>query len=743
MSVTSGFFNSLNGDRKYNAEQMSSIFDGIINDGVFQSIGTAFSVKAVEGNNIQVGIGRAWFNSAWVFNDSILPITLEDAELVVNRIDAVVIEINHNTDVRSGSIKVVKGTPASEAQRPELTKNEYVNQYPLAYIYRKADSTVVNQADITSMIGTEECPYVNGILEVQTIDNIVAQWGDQWVQWFKERTAESDAEADQAEKEWAQWFADTVSKNEADASKWMTELKADFESWFNEIKLVLEPETAQKLAEGIANLNLRLETLMKERFLYDNVLDSSGEPVQDSNGLNVEGRVRFGSSNDQKQNVLIVYPKQNEDPYKVGDILTTARTDLGDKWLLCNGEAISRTKYPKLSELYPITLENSLEPKDNMSGGGAGISISKNGVVFSRKDSLYISSSDPKYWNRQVLVRERSGRGVTTSEVATVYATEGKFSKCVFMNNQYVFPCTESTTKTNLNTRRLVLYNATAINATISSKITILNNIQDSNQQTYPTDASYLNGKYVILINEGDSLSSINYASIVYADSFSSTASNWTKKQIWSSNSTYTNPKSLIFENGYYSFIGVVFSSGYKLRFAYSNELGTGWKFKNLYSVTPGPSSFEGYSPSLKYINGKYLIISHYEQNNRVSLRLSICDSVEGDWGHIDIYEYDGTAGGYSSGITYGGGYYAAIGLYRDEKETAYVRLSYSTDLYSGWKFLDLPSEYGNTPIDIVYWNGLFYGLTNNKTFIFDIKSINVPEISLSDKTYTYIKALE
>ena len=38
MSVTSGFYNGLSHDRKYNAVQMSSLFDGIINDGIFQSI---------------------------------------------------------------------------------------------------------------------------------------------------------------------------------------------------------------------------------------------------------------------------------------------------------------------------------------------------------------------------------------------------------------------------------------------------------------------------------------------------------------------------------------------------------------------------------------------------------------------------------------------------------------------------------------------------------------------------------
>ena len=34
MSLTSGFYNSLDGDRTYNAEQMSELFDGIINDGI-------------------------------------------------------------------------------------------------------------------------------------------------------------------------------------------------------------------------------------------------------------------------------------------------------------------------------------------------------------------------------------------------------------------------------------------------------------------------------------------------------------------------------------------------------------------------------------------------------------------------------------------------------------------------------------------------------------------------------------
>ena len=46
MSFTYGFYNSKNHDRTYNAEQMSSIFDGLIEDGIYESIGGAFLVKS-------------------------------------------------------------------------------------------------------------------------------------------------------------------------------------------------------------------------------------------------------------------------------------------------------------------------------------------------------------------------------------------------------------------------------------------------------------------------------------------------------------------------------------------------------------------------------------------------------------------------------------------------------------------------------------------------------------------------
>jgi hypothetical protein len=113
MGVTYGFYNSINGDRKYNATQMSSIFDGIIKDGVFLSIGEALIVSSETGMTVSVGIGRAWFNHTWTNNDAEILLTVPQSELILNRIDAVVLEVNSGDDVRANSIKIVKGVPSS------------------------------------------------------------------------------------------------------------------------------------------------------------------------------------------------------------------------------------------------------------------------------------------------------------------------------------------------------------------------------------------------------------------------------------------------------------------------------------------------------------------------------------------------------------------------------------------------------------------------------------------------------
>lgn len=250
MSVSSGFFNSLNGDRKYNAAQMSAIFDGLIIDGVFASIGTAFAVKAAGGLTVNVGIGKAWFDHTWTVNDSILPMTAPEAEVLLDRIDAVVLEVNGMESVRENTIKFVKGNPSSAPSRPTLTNEGNVHQYPLCYIYRKYGTAVINQADITPMVGTESTPFVTGILQTISLDELLGKWQDELDRFTDARSQEVDDWIAQEESDFTAWFnkmkAD-LQQEQTVLDQWIASEQADFLAWYNQMKDQLSGDVAGNL----------------------------------------------------------------------------------------------------------------------------------------------------------------------------------------------------------------------------------------------------------------------------------------------------------------------------------------------------------------------------------------------------------------------------------------------------------------------------------------------------------------
>lgn len=193
MAVTCGFFNSLGGDRKYPADDISRIFDGVIQDGVYMSIGDKFAVTATTGMTVNVGSGRAWFNHTWTLNDADLPILMDDPDLVLDRIDAIVLEINRSEEVRNNVIKAVKGTASSNPQNPVMVNTEFIEQVPFAYITRKHGVTEIKTEDIKIVVGTSECPYVTSILEAADIDELFAQWDAQFNTWQDSQKAEFTA----------------------------------------------------------------------------------------------------------------------------------------------------------------------------------------------------------------------------------------------------------------------------------------------------------------------------------------------------------------------------------------------------------------------------------------------------------------------------------------------------------------------------------------------------------------------
>lgn len=316
MSVTYGFYNSKNKDRRYDAIQMSSIFDGIIRDGILQHVGTAMMVNASTGMMVNVGIGRAWFNHTWTLNDALLPLTVPQSEVILNRIDVVVLEVDSRESVRANAIKIIKGTPATNPVKPTMISTNDRWQYPLAYIRVNSGVTSIRQADITNAVGTSECPFVTAPLEMMSIDALVVQWKDQWSKWFNAQTEEIQQSYLEWEKQWddwyaaqtadmqetnaywkqlwASWFNEYTNNNTSEMAAWRENAQALFDEWFQQLKDTLSEDVEANLANQILELQERTKILeeivdgIRTEFtvynkLYDNLLDSSEGTIIDSN----------------------------------------------------------------------------------------------------------------------------------------------------------------------------------------------------------------------------------------------------------------------------------------------------------------------------------------------------------------------------------------------------------------------------------------------------------------------------
>lgn len=274
MAFSYGFYNSINHDRVYNAIQVSQIFDGIINDGIYMDFMDHFIVTPYNGMTIQVGAGRAWFNHTWSYNDAPMQITIEDPVIGRNRIDAITLVVDVSDEVRMNSIEVVSGTSVTgNPSKPTLTDTDTKFYHPLAYVTVQSDTTEITAANIENAVGTERSPFVTGIIETISIDELVAQWGAEWDEWNQEHRdafetwvaqQESDMETwtaarQQAYLDWIsiqeQAYEDWITDEEADYNSWISNQQSLFLAWFDRMKGQLSTDAAGHLQFEIDELS--------------------------------------------------------------------------------------------------------------------------------------------------------------------------------------------------------------------------------------------------------------------------------------------------------------------------------------------------------------------------------------------------------------------------------------------------------------------------------------------------------
>lgn len=232
MAWSSGFFNSVNGDRMYNAQQMSEIFNGLITDGVYESVGKKLAVQPNNGMTIQINAGRGWFGGRWVNNDSEYLFTLDEPDVLLNRYCAVCVRTDINEASRTAEPYFKYSDFATNPIKPTMERSETVKEYCLAYVYIRAGAAAITAADIEdTRANTELCGWVTGLIKQLDTDTLWAQWQAQWENFMSEADTNNDT--------------------------WQTEQRAAFLDWYNSLVEYLDADVETKLTNDILQLQGR------------------------------------------------------------------------------------------------------------------------------------------------------------------------------------------------------------------------------------------------------------------------------------------------------------------------------------------------------------------------------------------------------------------------------------------------------------------------------------------------------
>lgn len=185
MAWKSGFFNSVNGDRLYNADDMSKIFDGLITDGVYESVDDKLAVQPNSDMTIQIATGRGWFNKRWVENSTPYTLTIESADVTLNRYAAVCIKVDNTDSVRNATPYIKYSEYATTAVKPTMTRTDTIKEYCLAYVYIPANTKTITASLIEDTRGNNDlCGWVTGLIEQLSTTTLFTQWQDIFNTWF-------------------------------------------------------------------------------------------------------------------------------------------------------------------------------------------------------------------------------------------------------------------------------------------------------------------------------------------------------------------------------------------------------------------------------------------------------------------------------------------------------------------------------------------------------------------------------
>ena len=195
MAIKGYFFNavydSVSGtyDRVYNSEDLTEYLSLIVGGGVFPNPSSNLQVLASgTGLTVNVQPGSGWFADGHkIQNTAVVPLELEAADVLKNRIDRVVFYCDYTN--RTVGIEAKTGELAtSDPVAPDLVRDNTRYEYSLATVTINANTTTVTQSMITdTRPDSTVCGWVAGLIQQVDTSTLFEQWETAYEEYFEEQ----------------------------------------------------------------------------------------------------------------------------------------------------------------------------------------------------------------------------------------------------------------------------------------------------------------------------------------------------------------------------------------------------------------------------------------------------------------------------------------------------------------------------------------------------------------------------
>lgn len=209
--VTSGFYDSVDNDRLYSADDMNRPYRRLVGNGVFATPqgtpSTDLQVTATSGMVIKVAEGEGLFGDRWFENPSDISITVPANTEVLPRIDSVIVQVDSRQSGRVANIVYRTGNPATNPVAPSLSMATSVSEYRVANIRVAAGASALSQSAITDCRGSAECPWVTSLVTQPDTSSLWDAWNTAYTEFYDNATAEYNEYTATQRESWEEFIA--------------------------------------------------------------------------------------------------------------------------------------------------------------------------------------------------------------------------------------------------------------------------------------------------------------------------------------------------------------------------------------------------------------------------------------------------------------------------------------------------------------------------------------------------------